>query len=168
MKTASDVSERERLLGYRMKLAAEQAGYGKVEAAQSVVGVGNGTISRWWRGVQTPSLDDLAHYARVMGKPTWWFYMDGSDDEFDAVADQLHQIVAMTMRGRDVADSYRQVTGEADRFGRREREQLVAGTKPLRERVNRAAGAPWGDLPADQQREVTDQLAAEALQTRAD
>lgn len=168
MKAKTEVSERERLLGYRMKLAAEQVGLGKVEAAGEAVGVHHGTISRWWRGVQTPSLDDLAGYAAAMGKSAWWFYLDGSDDEFDAVADQLHQIVAMTMRGRDVADSYRQVTGEADRFGRREREQLVAGTKPLRERVNRAAGAPWGDLPADQQREVTDQLAAEALQTRAD
>lgn len=166
MKQEKEISERAALLGYRMKLAAEQAGVGKVELCREAVGVGAGTISRWWRGVQTPSLDDLTVYAQVMNKPVWWFYLDGSDDEFDVVAEQLHQIVDLAMQGRGIADSYRQVTGDGERFGRRERERLTAGTQPLRERISRETPAPWRDLAPDQQREVVAQLAAQALHAR--
>jgi len=159
-------TERRVLLGKRMKLAAVQAGLGKVQPCGEATGLHWGTISRYWRGMAEPSVDDLAHYAAVMGKPVAWFYKEGMDEEDDTVADALVRIVDASMRGQSLPEAHQRVTGELDRFGRRERERLAAGTNALLDRINQETAGRWNDLDARQKRAVMVRLRSEAERLR--
>ena len=158
--------DRKRLIGHRMKVAAEQAGYMTTVAMAEAYGTDNATVSRWWNGVATPSPDDLERYGELVGKRLWWFYLDGSDELFGVVADALRDVIRGTMAGQEPAAAYAQVTGDATEFGRSERAELAAGASALRRRLTLAVGGSWDAAPPEQQQQALDRAAEEALRSR--
>lgn len=157
-----------KLVGKRMKMAAEQAGYQNTVAMGEALGVPNSTVWRYWNGEHLPDADQMAHYAAVVDKPIWWFWIDGDDSAFERLAESLVAIVDRVMAGEDVAAAHSHVTHDGGRFGARERATLAAGTPGLREAVTRAAGGEWQRQTPRRRRRAVDALAAEALRDQVE
>lgn len=156
-------SEQKLRVGQRLKRAAQLAGIGTTTAMAEVLGINQGTISRYWTGERLPGADELLRYAQAVGKPAWWFWMDTDEEEFEVLAESLKNAIGRMMEGVPLAEAAEQSIDAPNLFSRTERRTLSKGEPALRARVSQAAGAPWPELPAERQRAIVDQLANQAL-----
>lgn len=157
-------NERYRRLGKRMEMAARAAGFLTTQAMSEVLDVAQPTVSRWWRGVQRPSLEQLDQYGEQVGRPAWWFLMDSKDDaEFARLAETTRRVFGFTVGGEGLAAAFDRATGRPDLLTRPERRRLNAGSPALRERISQVANGRWEELPPERQDEILDYLIASGL-----
>ncbi len=149
--------DRRKLIGARMRLAAEQAGFKTQQEVAEATGFTQATISKYWGGRQTPRPYELERYAAAVGKPFAWFGGEHGSEEYPQAIEITRQIITLMMEGSYLADAIDQVTGETDLLSRRDRGDLNAATARIRQGIDQAAGK-WANASPRQQRAAIDLL----------
>jgi transcriptional regulator with XRE-family HTH domain len=94
----------EELLGARIRLCIEAAGYRTVEEFAFEFGIGKSTLSDVLTGKKSPTVTTLARWANALGIPMREFFEDKRLDEWVREAPpEYFRNRAKTPRGKDVA-----------------------------------------------------------------